>query len=117
MTDNHKAHTSDAFQALLAQLGARHILTPPYTPRWNGKLERFNQTLDDEWAHGREWRNSHTRDRALTTSCATTDESQVAWTVSCPVEDFSLGVGDRRSEVQTAGAYGVCRAALPFEGL
>ena len=65
MTDNHKAHTSDAFQALLAELGARHILTPPYTPRWNGKLERFNQTLDDEWARSREWPNSHTRDRAL----------------------------------------------------
>jgi transposase InsO family protein len=66
MTDNHKAHTSLAFQALLAELGARHILTPPYTPRWNGKLERFNQTLDDEWARSREWPNSHARDRALT---------------------------------------------------
>jgi transposase InsO family protein len=65
MTDNHKAHTSDAFKALLAQLGARHILTPPYTPRWNGKLERFNQTLNDEWARSREWPNSTTRDRAL----------------------------------------------------
>jgi transposase InsO family protein len=65
MTDNHKAHTSDAFQALLAELGARHILTPPYTPRWNGKLERFNQTLDVEWAHARVWPNSQTRDKAL----------------------------------------------------
>jgi transposase InsO family protein len=65
MTDNHKAHTSDLFQALLAQLGARHILTPAYTPRWNGKLERFNQTLSDEWARSREWPNSHARDRAL----------------------------------------------------
>jgi len=65
MTDNHKAHTSLAFQALLTQLGARHILTPPYTPRWNGKLERFNQTLNDEWARSREWPNSTTRDRAL----------------------------------------------------
>ena len=65
MTDNHKAHTSHAFQALLAELGARHILTPPYTPRWNGKLERFNQTLSDEWARSREWPNSRARDRAL----------------------------------------------------
>ena len=64
MTDNHKAHTSDAFQALLAQLGARHILTPPYTPRWNGKLERFFGTLNREWA-SREWPNSTTRDRSL----------------------------------------------------
>ena len=37
------------------ELGARHIRTPPYTPRWNGKVERFIQTLDDEWAHGRVW--------------------------------------------------------------
>jgi transposase len=34
MTDNHKAHTSDAFQALLAQLGARHILTQSSPGRW-----------------------------------------------------------------------------------
>jgi transposase InsO family protein len=30
------------------QLGARHIFIPPYTPRWNGKLERFWRTLDQE---------------------------------------------------------------------
>jgi transposase InsO family protein len=33
-------------------LDARHILIPPYTPRWNGKIERFFGTLDREWAHG-----------------------------------------------------------------
>jgi transposase InsO family protein len=38
MSDNHKAYTSHRFQHLLAQLGARHITTPPYTPRWNGKV-------------------------------------------------------------------------------
>ncbi len=42
MSDNHKAYTSHAFTGLLAELGARHILIPAYTPRWNGKLERFN---------------------------------------------------------------------------
>ena len=65
MSDNAKAYTSHAFQAALAELGARHILTPPYTPRWNGKLERFWQTLDQEWAHSRQWPTSATRDRAL----------------------------------------------------
>jgi transposase InsO family protein len=65
MTDNHKAHTSHLFQALLGELGARHILTPAYTPRWNGKLERFNKTLDQEWARVREWPNSTKRDRSL----------------------------------------------------
>jgi transposase InsO family protein len=65
MSDNAKAYTSHAFQAALAELGIRHILTPPYTPRWNGKLERFWRTLDQEWAHSREWPTSTTRDRAL----------------------------------------------------
>jgi len=65
MSDNHKAYTSHHFQALLAQLGARHIPTPPYTPRWNGKAERFHRTLNDEWAKSQIWPTSRTRDRAL----------------------------------------------------
>jgi transposase InsO family protein len=65
MTDNHKAYTSLVFRALLAELKARHIPTPAYTPRWNGKLERFNRTLTDEWAKSRIWPNSTSRDRAL----------------------------------------------------
>jgi transposase InsO family protein len=66
LSDNAKCYaTSHAFRDTLAQLGARHILTPPYTPQWNGKLERFWQTLDTEWAHSRAWPDSSTRDRAL----------------------------------------------------
>ncbi len=64
MSDNAKAYTSHRFQAHLAELGARHILTPPYTPRWNGKIERFFQTLDREWA-GPSWPDHITRDKAL----------------------------------------------------
>jgi transposase InsO family protein len=65
MSDNHKAYTSHRFQALLTELGARHIPTPPYTPRWNGKVERFHRTLSDEWARSRTWPNHRQRDRAL----------------------------------------------------
>jgi transposase InsO family protein len=65
MSDNHKAYTSQAFTGLLAELGARQILTPPYTPRWNGKVERFFQTAKREWSHGRVWPDSDRRDRAL----------------------------------------------------
>ena len=66
MSDNAKCYArSTLFADTLAQLGARHILTPPYTPRWNGKIERFWGTLDSEWAHGRVWPNSTQRDRAL----------------------------------------------------
>ena len=66
MTDNAFVYRhSNAYRQLLASHAARHILTPPYTPRWNGKVERFIQTLDDEWAHGRTWPNSTQRDRGL----------------------------------------------------
>jgi transposase InsO family protein len=52
MTDNAMVYRrSHRFAAVLAIQGARHILTPPYTPRWNGKAERFIQTLQREWAH------------------------------------------------------------------
>jgi transposase InsO family protein len=66
MSDNAKCYSeAKLFKQTLIDLGARHILTPPYTPRWNGKLERFWGTLDSEWAHGRVWPDSTTRDRAL----------------------------------------------------
>jgi transposase InsO family protein len=66
MTDNAFVfRRGRAYQDALGELGARHILTPPYTPRWNGKVERFIQTLDNEWAHSRTWPNSRARDRAL----------------------------------------------------
>jgi transposase InsO family protein len=66
MSDNALCYArSDAFKAALAELGARHILIPPRTPRWNGKIERFFRTLDTEWAHGRVWPSSTQRDRAL----------------------------------------------------
>jgi transposase InsO family protein len=66
MSDNAKCYaTSRLFADALHDLGARHILIPPRTPRWNGKIERFFGTLDREWAHGRTWPNSRQRDRAL----------------------------------------------------
>jgi transposase InsO family protein len=66
MSDNAFAYRlSNDFQAVLATVGARHITTPPYTPRWNGKVERFIQTLQREWAYARTWQNSSERARAL----------------------------------------------------
>jgi transposase InsO family protein len=65
MSDNHKAYTSTLFTGLLDELGARQILTPAYTPRWNGKIERFFGTTRREWSHSRIWPDSTTRDRAL----------------------------------------------------
>jgi transposase InsO family protein len=66
MSDNAKCYAeSHEFAQALRDLGARQILTPPYTPRWNGKIERFFQTAKREWSHGRVWQTSRQRDRAL----------------------------------------------------
>ena len=61
MTDNGAAYRSKPFRAALAQLGARHIRTRPYTPRTNGKAERFIQTCLREWAYQRAYRTSTQR--------------------------------------------------------
>ena len=67
MTDNALVYTnSRRFTAALQRIGARHITTPPYTPRWNGKAERVIRTLQDEWAYAHRWQNSQQRTRALT---------------------------------------------------
>jgi transposase InsO family protein len=66
MTDNAWVYTkSPRFAALLARCQARHIVTPPYTPRWNGKVEAFINTLQQEWAYAHRWPNSGARARAL----------------------------------------------------
>ena len=66
MSDRAMAYRrSRAFRAELERVGARHILTPPYTPRWNGKAERFIQTLKREWAYAHAWGSSAERSRAL----------------------------------------------------
>ncbi len=67
MSDNAFAYRkSRAFREVLTRNEARHILTPPYTPRWNGKVERFIQTLKQEWAYAHSWPNSAERSRAMT---------------------------------------------------
>jgi transposase InsO family protein len=66
MTDNGSGYVSKVFRHLLRRLGARHIRTRPYTPRTNGKAERFIQTCKREWAYVRPYRNSAARQTALT---------------------------------------------------
>jgi transposase InsO family protein len=66
MSDNGNCYRSRAFGGELERVGARQIFTPPYTPRWNGKVERFIQTLKREWAYAHCWPSSARRSRALT---------------------------------------------------
>lgn len=66
MTDNAFAYVHGRrFQQLLTTAGARHIRIPAYTPRWNGKVERFIRTLQDEWSDSRTWPDSSSRARSL----------------------------------------------------
>jgi transposase InsO family protein len=51
--------------ALCARQRLRHLRTRPYTPRTNGKAERFIQTLLREWAYRRPYATSAGRTRAL----------------------------------------------------
>jgi transposase InsO family protein len=66
MTDNGSAYRSFAFRDLLTGRGIKHKRTRPYTPRTNGKAERFIQTSLREWAYRRAYETSHQRTQALT---------------------------------------------------
>jgi transposase InsO family protein len=61
MTDNGSAYLSRTFRALCQHLGIRHVRTRPYTPRTNGKAERFIQTAMREWAYERAFATSAAR--------------------------------------------------------
>jgi transposase InsO family protein len=65
MTDNAFCYTQRQYAAALAALGIRHLRTRPYTPRTNGKAERFIQTALREWAYRRPYRSSRQRAGAL----------------------------------------------------
>ena len=65
MTDNGPAYLSKDHAERCQELGIRHLRTRPYTPRTNGKAERFIQTLLREWAYARPYRTSNQRTRRL----------------------------------------------------
>ena len=66
MTDGAFSYRHNrTLRELLSAHGIRHIITPPYTPRWNGKVERFHQTMNREWARGQRYRTSTARNQAL----------------------------------------------------
>jgi transposase InsO family protein len=65
MTDNGSGYLSKTFRAAVAEIRARHLRTRPYTPRTNGKAERFIQTMLREWAYGRPFQSSYRRRAAL----------------------------------------------------
>jgi transposase InsO family protein len=65
-TDNAWTYTHNRdLRELLAARAIRHRTIPPRTPKHNGKVERYQQTLAREWAYGQRYRNSDSRAAAL----------------------------------------------------
>jgi transposase InsO family protein len=65
MTDNGSCYLSRAFGQACKTLGLKHIRTRPYTPKTNGKAERFIQTSLREWAYARAYHSSDERTAEL----------------------------------------------------
>lgn len=65
LTDNGSPYVSRAFGSACAEAGIRHRRTRPYRPQTNGKVERFNRTLLDEWAYVRVYRTEAARNATL----------------------------------------------------
>ena len=65
MTDNGSAYRSHAFRQAIHDAGLKHKRTRPYTPRTNGKAERFIQTSLREWAYLQAFASSAERSAAM----------------------------------------------------
>jgi transposase InsO family protein len=65
LTDNGNGYRSTLWAQRCAELGIAHTRTRPYRPATNGKVERFNRTLLDEWAYARPWKSDASRARTL----------------------------------------------------
>jgi transposase InsO family protein len=61
LTDNGSCYRSRAFAAVLAEAGINHKRTRPYRPQTNGKVERFNRILQEEWAYAKAYRSEAER--------------------------------------------------------
>ena len=65
LTDNGVGYRNYRWRDRCAELGIIHTRTKPYHPATNGKVERFNRTLVDEWAYARLWKSDASRARTL----------------------------------------------------
>jgi len=63
MTDNWSGYTSKVFAEALDDI--QHVRIRPYRPQTNGKVERFNRTLVEEWAYARIYTSGDDRAQAL----------------------------------------------------
>ncbi|GAA3367356.1 IS481-like element ISMsm9 family transposase [Streptomyces sannanensis] len=64
LTDNGSCYKSHLWRNCLTEQGISHKRTRPYRPQTNGKVERFNRTLLDEWAYAQPYRSETERREA-----------------------------------------------------
>ena len=75
MTDTGACYKAFAFRDACRARGLKHIGTRPYTPKTNGKAERFIQTALREWAHARAYPHSSQRPVSCQTGCIDTTDT------------------------------------------
>jgi len=68
MTDNGSCYKAFDFRDACRNRGLKHIRTRPYTPKTNGKAERFIQTALREWAYAQAYTHSDRRVAAMAAS-------------------------------------------------
>ena len=85
MTDNAFAYTrAVTFRHTLARLGVKHVRIRPRRPQTNGKVERFNRTLLEEWAYVPAFRSNHACARAF-------DDSSTPAITTAPTHHSAAG--------------------------
>src|SRR4051794_2756229 len=72
LTDNGGSYRSADFRHTCRRLGIRQKFTRPYTPRTNGKAERFIQTAIREWAYAYAYQSSNNASQSCLTGCTFT---------------------------------------------
>lgn len=97
LTDNGSCYRSNVWRDALHDTGTVHKRTRPYTPRTNGKVERYNGTMSKEWLRRRPYDSDDDRTTALATFLNyynfERNHSALGWFP--PVTRTPLGGGDR----------------------
>ena len=79
MTDNGSCYRSKTFGTACQTTRPRQIFTRPYTPKTNGKAERFIQTALREWAYARAYHNSDQRSAEIAPLAPSLQLASAAW--------------------------------------
>jgi transposase InsO family protein len=67
VTDNGSCYRSNAFARSVGAFASRHRRIRPYTPKHNGKVERYQRTLAAELLYARPWDSEAQRSEAIST--------------------------------------------------